>query len=73
MASVLQQPEAGTDEGHVSEDARRQNEKVRTERERQKQVLNLKRQRERDSPPTNAFRRATRARRNAFHGRHAPA
>ena len=45
MASVLQQPEAGIDEGHVSEDARRLNEMVRTDRERQKQVLNLKRQR----------------------------
>jgi len=45
MASVLQQPEAGTVEYHVSEDERRLNEKNRTERERQKQVLNLKRQR----------------------------
>jgi hypothetical protein len=45
MASVLQQQEAGTVEYHVSEDERRLNEKNRTERERQKQVLNLKRQR----------------------------
>jgi hypothetical protein len=45
MASALQQLEDGIDEYHVSEDERRLNEKIRTDRERQKQVLNLKRQR----------------------------
>ena len=59
MASVLQQPEVGSGkarnkrkslsggpgDGFVSEEARRLAEQVRTGRERQKQVLNLQRQR----------------------------
>jgi hypothetical protein len=45
MASVLQQPEVGHGNSFVSEEARRLAEHVRTERERQKQVLILQRQR----------------------------
>ena len=42
MANAVQQPEV--DPGFVSEDARRLAEQVRTERERQKQALNLQRE-----------------------------
>ncbi|MGA3159897.1 MAG: hypothetical protein ABSC77_01685 [Terracidiphilus sp.] len=45
MASVLQHPEVASIDGYVNGDARRLAEQVRTERERQKQVLNLQRKR----------------------------
>jgi len=45
MATTLQQSEVAADDGFVSEDARRLSEQTRTDRERQKQVLNLQRQR----------------------------
>jgi len=45
MATTLQQSEVAADYGFVSEDARRLSEQTRTDRERQKQVLNLQRQR----------------------------
>lgn len=45
MASVLQQPQVAPGNGFVSEEVRRQTEHMRTERERQKQVLNLQRKR----------------------------
>ncbi|MGA2350932.1 MAG: hypothetical protein ABSF70_10900 [Terracidiphilus sp.] len=41
MATALQQPEVGN--GQLSEDARRQREQARTERERQIQALKLQR------------------------------
>jgi hypothetical protein len=44
MASTLQQPEVDPGNGFVSEDARRIADKHRTEREREKQALNLKRE-----------------------------
>ena len=44
MANTLKQPEVDPDEGFVSEDARRIAEQHRTERERQKQALNLQRE-----------------------------
>jgi hypothetical protein len=44
MASTLQQPEVDPGNGFVSEDARRIADKLRTEREREKQALNLKRE-----------------------------
>jgi hypothetical protein len=43
MANVLQQPEVNPGNGFVNEDARRVAEQHRTERERQKQALNLQR------------------------------
>jgi hypothetical protein len=45
MASALQQPMVELDNGFVNEEVRRQTEHARTERERQKQVLNLQRKR----------------------------
>jgi hypothetical protein len=45
MASVLEHPEVESDDSFVNGDARRLAEQVRTERERQKQVLNLQRKR----------------------------
>jgi hypothetical protein len=44
MANTLQQPELAPDNGFVSEDARRIAEQHRTERERQRQALNLQRE-----------------------------
>jgi hypothetical protein len=44
MASVLQQPEVGSGNGFVSEDARRLIDQARTVRERQKQSLHLQRE-----------------------------
>ena len=44
MANALQQPEVDSGNGFVSEDARRIADKHRTERERQKQALNLQRE-----------------------------
>ncbi len=44
MASVMQQPEVGFDDGHVSEDTRRLNDRARTVRERQIQSLHLQRE-----------------------------
>ena len=44
MANTLQQPEVDPGNGFVSEDARRVAEQHRTERERQKQALNLQRE-----------------------------
>ena len=44
MASTLQQPEVDPGNGFVSEDARRIADKHRTERERETQALNLKRE-----------------------------
>jgi hypothetical protein len=58
MATALQQPEVAPGNGFVSEEARRLAEQARTERERQKQVLNLQRQRvlslERSQPGRHA-------------------
>jgi hypothetical protein len=45
MASALQQPMVEPDNGFVNEEVRRQAEYVRTDRERQIQVLNLQRKR----------------------------
>jgi hypothetical protein len=45
MASVMQQPAVSYVDVFVSEDVRRQAEHMRTERERQIQVLNLQRKR----------------------------
>jgi hypothetical protein len=45
MATALQQPEVVPGNGFVSEEVRRMAEHVRTDRERQLQVLNLQRQR----------------------------
>jgi len=45
MASVLQKPEVGPGDGHISEDARRLIEQARAKKERQKQSLRLQRQR----------------------------
>jgi hypothetical protein len=44
MAKTLQQPEVDSGDEFVSEDARRIAEQHRTERERQKQALNLQRE-----------------------------
>ena len=44
MVNVLQQPEIDPVNGFESEDARRIKDKHRTERERQKQALNLQRE-----------------------------
>ncbi|MGD0522540.1 MAG: hypothetical protein ABSA48_14890 [Terracidiphilus sp.] len=44
MAKTLQQPEVDSGDEFVSEDARRVAEQHRTERERQKQALNLQRE-----------------------------
>jgi hypothetical protein len=44
MASTLQQPEVDPGNGFVSEEARRIADKRRTEREREMQALNLKRE-----------------------------
>jgi hypothetical protein len=44
MAKTQKKPEADPGEGFVSEDARRIAEQHRTERERQKQALNLQRE-----------------------------
>ena len=44
MAKTLQQLEVDSDDGFVSEEARRIAEQHRTERERQKQALNLQRE-----------------------------
>jgi hypothetical protein len=44
MAKTLQQPEVDPNDGFISEDARRIAEQHRTERERQKQALNLQRE-----------------------------
>ncbi|MGA3372114.1 MAG: hypothetical protein ABSC48_10180 [Terracidiphilus sp.] len=58
MATALQQPEVVPGNGFVSEEVRRLAEQARTERERQKQVLNLQRQRilslERSQPARHA-------------------
>jgi hypothetical protein len=40
----MQQPEVGFDDGHVSEDTRRLNDRARTVRERQIQSLHLQRE-----------------------------
>jgi hypothetical protein len=45
MATALQQPEVAPGNGFVREEAKRLAEQARTRRERQKQVLNLQRQR----------------------------
>ncbi|MGD0733277.1 MAG: hypothetical protein ABR956_18575 [Terracidiphilus sp.] len=44
MAKTLEQPEVDLANGFVSEDARRLAEQHRTERERQRQALNLQRE-----------------------------
>ena len=44
MAKTRKQPEVDPGEGFISEDARRIAEQHRTERERQKQALNLQRE-----------------------------
>ncbi len=44
MANTLQQPEVDSGDEFMSEDARRVAEQHRTERERQKQALNLQRE-----------------------------
>jgi hypothetical protein len=44
MASALQQPEVAQNDGFVNEDARRLAEQIRTDRARQKQMLNLQRE-----------------------------
>ena len=44
MANTLQQPEVGPGDGFQTEDARRLADKVRTERERQIQALNLQKE-----------------------------
>ena len=44
MAKTLQQPEVDSGDEFMSEDARRVAEQHRTERERQKQALNLQRE-----------------------------
>jgi hypothetical protein len=44
MANTLEQPEVDLGSGYVSEDARRVADKRRSERERQKQALNLQRE-----------------------------
>jgi hypothetical protein len=44
MANTLQQPEAASGSGFVNEEARRLAEHRRTEREREKQALNLQRE-----------------------------
>jgi len=44
MANALQQPETQSGNGYLSDDARRVAEQHRTERERQKQALNLQRE-----------------------------
>jgi hypothetical protein len=55
MANALQQPEV--DPGFVSEDARRIADKHRTERERQKQALNLQRENILSQKTSNPARR----------------
>ena len=55
MAITLQQPEV--DPGFVSEDARRIADKHRTERERQKQALNLQRENILSQKTSNPARR----------------
>ena len=44
MANTLQQPEVDPGNGIVSEETRRVAEQIRTEREREKQALNLQRE-----------------------------
>jgi multidrug resistance efflux pump len=44
MATALQQPEVALGHGHVSEEAKRRAEQVRTERARARQELNLQRE-----------------------------
>jgi predicted nucleic acid-binding Zn-ribbon protein len=44
MANALQQPEVDLRNENMSEEARREAEHIRTERERQKQALNLQRE-----------------------------
>ncbi|MGA3048056.1 MAG: hypothetical protein ABSD67_15600 [Terracidiphilus sp.] len=58
MASTLQQPEVGPGNGFVSEEARRIADKHRTERERQKQALNLQRENILSQRTSNPARRA---------------
>jgi hypothetical protein len=58
MASTLQQPEVDPGNGFVSEDARRIAEQHRTEREREKQALNLKRENILSQRTSNPDRRA---------------
>jgi hypothetical protein len=58
MASTLQQPEVDPGNGFVSEDARRIADKLRTEREREKQALNLKRENILSQRTSNPDRRA---------------
>jgi hypothetical protein len=58
MASTLQQPEVDPGNGFVSEDARRIADKHRTEREREKQALNLKRENILSQRTSNPDRRA---------------
>jgi hypothetical protein len=57
MANALQQPEVDPGEVFVSEDARRLAEQVRTERERQKQALNLQRENILSQKTSNPARR----------------
>jgi hypothetical protein len=58
MANVLQQPEVDPGNDYVSEDARRLAEQVRTERERQKQALNLQRENILSQRTSNPARRS---------------
>jgi len=58
MANALQQPEVGTDNGFVNEEARRLAEQIRTEKERQKQALNLQRENILSQKTSNPSRRA---------------
>jgi hypothetical protein len=58
MANTLQQPELDPGNGFVSEDARRLADKRRSERERQKQALNLQRENILSQRTSNPVRRA---------------
>ena len=58
MAQGLQQPEQETGNEFVSEEKRRQLEQVRTEKERQKQALNLQRENILSQRTSNPARRA---------------
>ncbi|MGA2218540.1 MAG: hypothetical protein ABSG51_10665 [Terracidiphilus sp.] len=57
MANTLQQPEVEPGTGFVSEDARRLADKRRSERERQKQALNLQRENILSQRTSNPVRR----------------
>jgi hypothetical protein len=58
MANALQQPEVDPGNEFVSEEAKRLAEQIRTDRERQKQALNLQRENILSQKTSNPSRRA---------------